>query len=65
MIHGVVAHLGERLHGMQEVKGSIPFSSTSIQEAKALYHGRLRLLQLASRGIMFERVAVILIDRLA
>ncbi len=27
---GAVAHLGERLHGMQEVEGSIPFGSTGI-----------------------------------
>ena len=25
---GVIAQLGERLHGMQEVRGSIPRSST-------------------------------------
>lgn len=25
---GVIAQLGERLHGMQEVSGSIPLSST-------------------------------------
>ena len=25
---GSVAHLGERLHGMEEVEGSIPFRST-------------------------------------
>ena len=27
---GSVAHLGERLHGMEEVEGSIPFRSTRI-----------------------------------
>ena len=26
--HGAIAQLGERLHGMQEVTGSIPVSST-------------------------------------
>jgi hypothetical protein len=26
--HGGIAQLGERLHGMQEVIGSIPFTST-------------------------------------
>ena len=26
---GAVAHLGERIHGMDEVEGSIPFSSTA------------------------------------
>ncbi len=28
---GRIAQLGERLHGMQEVSGSIPLSSTNIQ----------------------------------
>ena len=28
IIYGVIAQLGERLHGMQEVTGSIPVSST-------------------------------------
>ena len=28
-IHGAIAQLGERLHGMQEVRGSIPRSSTN------------------------------------
>ena len=26
--HGAIAQLGERLHGMQEVRGSIPLGST-------------------------------------
>jgi hypothetical protein len=29
VIQGAVAQLGERLHGMQEVVGSIPISSTN------------------------------------
>ena len=29
MTYGGVAHLGERLHGMQEVRGSIPLISTN------------------------------------
>ena len=29
---GSVAHLGERLHGMEEVEGSIPFRSTRIAD---------------------------------
>ena len=29
--NGAIAQLGERLHGMQEVSGSIPLSSTKIQ----------------------------------
>ena len=28
MLNGSVAHLGERLHGMEEVAGSIPVGST-------------------------------------
>lgn len=28
LFHGAVVQLGERLHGMQEVDGSSPFSST-------------------------------------
>ncbi len=41
---GAIAQLGERLHGMQEVSGSIPLSSTKI-ETLALWRGFL-LLQL-------------------
>ena len=29
-INGGIAQLGERLHGMQEVIGSIPFTSTNL-----------------------------------
>jgi hypothetical protein len=28
--YGAIAQLGERLHGMQEVSGSIPLSSTKL-----------------------------------
>ncbi len=28
--NGAIAQLGERLHGMQEVSGSIPLSSTKL-----------------------------------
>ena len=31
-IEGAIAQLGERLHGMQEVSGSIPLSSTKLLE---------------------------------
>ena len=31
---GGIAQLGERLHGMQEVIGSIPFTSTTEEEIK-------------------------------
>ena len=30
LIHGAIAQLGERLHGMQEVGGSIPPGSTKL-----------------------------------
>ena len=30
-LFGVVAQLGERLNGIQEVRGSIPLSSTSLK----------------------------------
>ncbi|SPA37470.1 hypothetical protein CBM2606_A120105 [Cupriavidus taiwanensis] len=48
--YGAIAQLGERLHGMQEVSGSIPLSSTRIWGAsekklpkreKACYDSRL------------------------
>ncbi len=29
--YGAIAQLGERLHGMQEVSGSIPLSSTKLR----------------------------------
>ena len=29
--HGAIAQLGERLHGMQEVSGSIPLGSTTFR----------------------------------
>ena len=32
MFAGGIAQLGERLHGMQEVSGSIPFTSTKCVE---------------------------------
>ena len=35
---GAVAQLGARLHGMQEVAGSIPASSTNLRAAKAARH---------------------------
>ena len=31
--NGGIAQLGERLHGMQEVIGSIPFTSTSFSSS--------------------------------
>ncbi len=38
---GAIAQLGERLHGMQEVGGSIPPSSTIIPKEKVLGPHRL------------------------
>src|SRR3546814_51766 len=32
--HGALAQLGERLHGMQEVSGSIPLGSTITKKAR-------------------------------
>jgi len=40
---GAIAQLGERLHGMQEVSGSIPLSSTSSLRGKSFFPGPLRL----------------------
>ena len=31
--YGGIAQLGERLHGMQEVSGSIPLTSTKLKNA--------------------------------
>ncbi len=39
-ILGAVAQLGERLHGMQEVRGSIPRSSTIV--TKRLFLGSIQ-----------------------
>jgi hypothetical protein len=33
--YGAIAQLGERLHGMQEVSGSIPLSSTKFFKTKS------------------------------
>ncbi len=41
-VHGDVAHLGERLNGIQEVEGSIPFVSTSKPPARYLREVFLR-----------------------
>ena len=38
---GAIAQLGERLHGMQEVGGSIPPSSTKVQWKTVLSPHRL------------------------
>src|SRR5205085_6372584 len=43
---GGIAQLGERLHGMQEVSGSIPLTSTS-----ADVEGSSKVLTLSSRGL--------------
>ena len=37
--HGAIAQLGERLHGMQEVGGSIPPGSTRVQNVLSLKVG--------------------------
>ena len=39
LIHdGALAQLGERLHGMQEVSGSIPLGSTNISKRYVIYN---------------------------
>ena len=42
--NGGIAQLGERLHGMQEVIGSIPFTSTNKLSDKFLWQGFKSLL---------------------
>ena len=44
MPFGGIAQLGERLHGMQEVSGSIPLTSTKSQKF-------VQVLTLSSRGL--------------
>jgi len=39
--NGALAQLGERLHGMQEVSGSIPLGSTTILSASKSFCGKL------------------------
>ena len=38
-MRGGIAQLGERLHGMQEVIGSIPFTSTTYFESEVKFQG--------------------------
>ena len=38
--YGAIAQLGERLHGMQEVGGSIPPGSTSLRSLRELWLGK-------------------------
>lgn len=35
--YGAIAQLGERLHGMQEVSGSIPLSSTKSSQTYEMF----------------------------
>jgi hypothetical protein len=37
-VAGLLAHLVERFHGMEEVRGSIPLESTSIKKHPARVH---------------------------
>ena len=37
LLRGAVAQLGERLNGIQEAEGSIPFSSTIFRFAQATF----------------------------
>ena len=36
---GGIAQLGERLHGMQEVSGSIPLTSTNLEKTEMIFLG--------------------------
>ena len=55
---GVIAQLGERLHGMQEVNGSIPFSSTNVNKSSLLwgYSSAGRASALQAEGQRFDPV---------
>ena len=55
---GVIAQLGERLHGMQEVIGSIPFSSTNVNKSSLLwgYSSAGRASALQAEGQRFDPV---------
>src|SRR4051812_8125014 len=46
---GAIAQLGERLHGMQEVGGSIPPGSTTLRQVAS--RGAAALSHLAKRGV--------------
>jgi hypothetical protein len=55
---GAIAQLGERLHGMQEVGGSIPPGSTSLRSLRELSpQGEGRLARFASFGWAGHNVA--------
>ncbi len=47
--YGVVAQLGERLNGIQEVRGSIPLSSTI--KTKSVLYGRFLIFKAKKGGI--------------
>src|SRR5689334_22374199 len=47
---GAIAQLGERLHGMQEVVGSIPTSSTTSRRSHRLARPRTRPFHGCNRG---------------
>lgn len=36
-VYGAIAQLGEHLHGMQEVSGSIPLSSTNKNQLRPIF----------------------------
>ena len=43
LVFGAIAQLGERLHGMQEVSGSIPLSSTNPPPANSMNESRFQI----------------------
>ena len=54
-IYGAIAQLGERLHGMQEVRGSIPLGSTKKQMKQARFE-KVELNQILQLyGLMVSR----------
>ena len=56
---GVVAQLGERLNGIQEVRGSIPLSSTNLKNMYSGASSAVFLLKVSSCTSMYTAVLLI------
>jgi hypothetical protein len=54
-ITGGIAQLGERLHGMQEVSGSIPLTSTKINDLRAVNSQMVRKFHNALVAVCFGK----------
>ena len=52
-LFGGIAQLGERLHGMQEVSGSIPLTSTNFLNAKTENPVNSRVFSIVDQPIHF------------